>query len=223
MTILASNGLVLLLALWQNWPFLGLLFPFLIENFVIGGFVVARLLHGARENLPCVANGRQLDNPVVMRLVMAAGFGFVYGMFNLGFFSMLGDWSSLKAMFQVANPADESSHRASVFVVVGFIVMTLVMIWHYYQAYRRSMVIDRIVPLDITRLLVFPAIRIMVIHFSILLSGSLIITYITGGLDGTRLDANRLTQLLIVLFVVIKTAFDLWLNRQVPAPLQERR
>ncbi len=215
--ILASNGLVLALALWQKWPVLALLIPFLIENLVIGGFTIARLVQGAHERLPSIANGKPLDDAAVMRLVLATGFGFMYTMFNLGFFSILGGWDSFRIMFQAGGPAHENTHGTSALAVAGFALMMLIMVWHHYRAYRRSMVIDRIVPLDVTQVMLAPVMRVLVIHFSILLSGVLIMNYITGGMDGLGLDSDKLGQLLIILFMVIKTVVDLHLDSQSQA------
>ncbi|HUD41510.1 MAG TPA: DUF6498-containing protein [Dokdonella sp.] len=88
--LLISNLLVLVLALWQDWPVSMLIWPFWLQSVVIGALHVQRMLalrDFSTEGLK--ANGRPVPETEAGKRSTAWFFAFHYGFFHAGYLVFL--------------------------------------------------------------------------------------------------------------------------------------
>lgn len=96
--LLVSNLLVLILALWQDWPVAMLIWPFWMQSVVIGALHVQRMLalrNFSTEGLK--ANGRPVPETEAGKRSTAWFFAFHYGFFHVGYLVFLSSMAPVPA------------------------------------------------------------------------------------------------------------------------------
>ncbi|PZQ10694.1 MAG: hypothetical protein DI564_15340 [Rhodanobacter denitrificans] len=96
--LLVSNLLVLILAIWQDWPVAMLIWPFWLQSVVIGALHVQRMLalrDFSTEGLK--ANGRPVPETEAGKRSTAWFFAFHYGFFHVGYLVFLSSMAPVPA------------------------------------------------------------------------------------------------------------------------------
>jgi hypothetical protein len=96
--LLVSNLLVLIVALWQDWPVAMLIWPFWMQSVVIGALHVQRMLalrNFSTEGLK--ANGRPVPETEAGKRSTAWFFALHYGLFHVGYLAFLSGMAPVPA------------------------------------------------------------------------------------------------------------------------------
>ncbi len=210
--ILASNGLMLILAWWLDWTLPDLLIPYLIESLVIAWFTTRRLLHGAAEGLPYRMKGGEITTTQRDRYILTLGFAVFFGLASLLYLDLLG---GMDAVYRLLGSDRETTTGGGVsrMAVVGLLMMLAMMIRHHQLAGRRWLALDRQRPVAIHKVLEAIVLRIAIVHLSILVGAATMIWFLVESYPDREWTAYVMGKSLIVLFVIGKTVADLHYDR----------
>jgi hypothetical protein len=176
--LVTANLAALFTALWFGWPPSALLWPYLLQSLVIGGFAVRRMLTAPRictEGLK--SNGQQVPATRAGRVSTATFFTIHYGLFHLvyaGFVAGSGGWPAGMDLW------------ATLALVATFA-------WGHANSYRRNRGVEDEVPVNLGTLMFLPYLRVIPMHLTIMFGG-----VVLGGGGAWAL----------VLFTALKTASD---------------
>src|SRR5690606_10140341 len=89
--ILAANVVTLVIALWQDWSMVDLVFPFWMQSIVIGFYARRRILKLRKFTThDLLVNGKPVDPTPKTRRMIANFFALHYGLFHLFYLVFLG-------------------------------------------------------------------------------------------------------------------------------------
>jgi hypothetical protein len=176
--LVLANLAALVTALWFGWPPSALLWPYLLQSLVIGGFAVRRMLTAPRISTKgLTSNGKQVPATRAGRVSTATFFTIHYGLFHVfyaGFIGGSGGWPQGMDLW------------ATLALVVTFA-------WGHANSYRRNRSVEDEVPVNLGTLMFLPYLRVIPMHLTILFGG------IVFGGGGTWA---------LLLFSALKTASD---------------
>jgi len=201
--ILGSNALTLVMAVWQDWGMLGLMWPFWIQSVIIGWYSRQRILKLDRfstENFKI--NDRAVDPTPATQRKVANFFAVHYGGFHAAYFAFL--WiATLESIGDGTMPVRMEDTGETVMVQVGQLGLVdwlifaglAVSFWRSHRASHEEHVAADLarVP-NIGTLMFLPYARIIPMHMTIVL--------------GTMLGSGA-----VWLFALLKTGADLVMHK----------
>jgi hypothetical protein len=176
--LVLANLAALVTALWFDWPPSALLWPYLLQSLVIGGFAVRRMLTAPRISTQgLTSNGKQVPATRAGRVSTASFFTVHYGLFHVVYAAFIGGsggWPQGMDLW------------ATLALVATFA-------WGHANSYRRNRSVEDDVPVNLGTLMFLPYLRVIPMHLTILFGG-----IVLGG-GGTWP---------LLLFSALKTASD---------------
>ena len=176
--LVTANLAALGTALWFAWPPSALLWPYLLQSLVIGGFAVWRMLTAPRICTKGLkSNGQPVPATRAGRISTATFFTIHYGLFHafyVGFVAGSGGWPAGMDLW------------ATLALVATFA-------WGHANSYRRNRRVEDEVPLNLGTAMFLPYLRVIPMHLTIIFGG-----VVLGG-GGTWA---------LLLFTLLKTASD---------------
>lgn len=201
--ILLTNGITLILAVWQDWGVLQLLWPFWVQSLVIGWYARKRIL----AMKPFHPDGTPMELPAgepvpEMQRSVANFFALHYGGFHLGYllfllgFTVMAGLQRLGRFFTEGTGEFAAGEVALGFALdLGFFLVLAFGFWSSHRAsHREHLASDLENNPNIAVLMFLPYARIVPMHLCILAAIPL------GGAG------------LIWLFVVLKTGADVLMH-----------
>lgn len=194
--ILAANALALAIALWQRWPLAQQLWPYWLQNLIIGGFALKRILAlRAFSTEGLLINGREVAPTRATQRWVAGFFALHYGLFHLFYFVFLLTLTSLGTApddGRAGLPADSLSRQDLLLILalgVGF--------WLSHRAsYRENIASDLQGRRNLGTLMFLPYARVVPMHLTIILAMPF------GGAGGTLLFGGLKTAADIAMHIV---------------------
>jgi hypothetical protein len=191
--LVLANLAALVTALWFDWPPTALLWPYLLQSLVIGGFAVRRMLTAPRIcTKGLTSNGKQVPATRAGRISTATFFTFHYGFFHLIYAVFIGGWGSWPQGMDL---------WATLALVATFA-------WGHANSYRRNRSVEDEVPANLGTLMFLPYLRVIPMHLTILFGG------LAFGGGGTWA---------LLLFTLLKTASDVAMHYAEHAILRKEQ
>lgn len=207
--ILAANLATLLLASWEGWGLLLLLWPYWIQSVVIGWFSFRRILALRRFSTEGFRiNGRPVEESAATRRSTAGFFALHFGLFHLVYLIFLTTFTVGGAVFRIAGAQDTALGSLGPWDPLLLIGLGLGFVYSHAASHREHLAADLGGRPNIGTLMFLPYARVLPMHVMIILGMTL------GSGTG------------VWLFGALKTAADLlmhWvehrvLQRDVPPP-----
>ncbi|MCZ8132522.1 MAG: DUF6498-containing protein [Steroidobacteraceae bacterium] len=181
--LVVANLVTLGFALWFDWPIATLMWPYLLQSLVIGGFAILRMLTAPRIcTKGMTSNGRPVPATRAGRVSTAAFFAVHYGFFHFGYALFVahdGGWPTGTDLWAT-------------------LALVLVFAWGHANSYRGNRRVEDEVPVNLGTVMALPYLRIIPMHLTIVFGGVL---------AGGSTSAFALT-----LFVLLKTGADLGMH-----------
>jgi hypothetical protein len=156
----ATNGAVLGIALWQEWPLVVLLWPYWLQSLIIGWYSRRRIL-ALQDFSLANTGGFDAGSPEATRRKTAKSFGLHYGFFHLLYFIFL-----LAATFGRVNGVAETNLTPLDAAFLGVLGVSFVIT--HRASYARIMASDRRGRPNIGQVMFLPYLRILPMHLAIL-------------------------------------------------------
>ena len=188
--LLVSNALTAVAAVVLKWPIETLLWPYWIQSVIIGWYSRKRMLaltNFTTEGL--TSNGKKVEATQAGARSTANFFALHYGFFHVGYFVFLA---------QKIDSVSQWDWLVFAGLAVSFIVS-------HGTSYRQNIEADLRGKPNLGVLLFLPYLRVIPMHFTILIGGAV---------AGTGLTT-------LLLFIVLKTLADLGMHKAEHAMLQK--
>lgn len=188
--ILAANAFTLIVALWQNWSMIDLVFPFWMQSIVIGFYARRRILKLRQFTTDdLLVNGKRVDPTSKTQRMIANFFALHYGFFHLFYLVFLG-------IFLDPDPVEAATTEPALieqrFI---FAIIALSFLISHGASHREHLSADLAGKPNIGTLMFIPYIRIVPMHLTIMLGA------MAGGTSA------------IYAFMTLKTFADLGMHR----------
>ncbi len=176
--LVLTNLATIAFAVVQGWQLADVIWIYWAQSSIIGFFTVRRIL-GLKQfsSEGFVSNGKPVPESLQGRRDTAFGFSIIFGGFQLGFLAFL--WIGMRP--------------GSWMTVAGLLLGAVLFYFNHLSSYRRHHEADRSRRPNIGGIVLFPVIRILPMHLTLILAGLL------GGFT---------TTLTTVLFLLLKTIAD---------------
>ncbi len=188
--LLVSNALTAVAAVALKWPIETLLWPYWIQSVIIGWYSRKRMLaltNFTTEGL--TSNGRKVEATPAGARSTANFFALHYGFFHLGYFVFLA---------QKIDSISQWDWLVFAGLGVSFIVS-------HGTSYRQNIEADLRGKPNLGVLLFLPYLRVIPMHFTIIIGGAVASTSLTT----------------LLLFIVLKTLADIGMHKAEHAMLQK--
>lgn len=150
--LVASNAVVVVIALWQRWPLGLLLWPYWLQSVIIGVFSYRRMMGLTRFSTDRFrVNGRQSEPTEETKRSTANFFAVHYGFFHLGY-----------GVFLLRNPLPPQE-----WLWVGIAAVTFAV--NHWQSFARFREADRQGSPNIGTLMFLPYLRVVPMHLMIII------------------------------------------------------
>jgi len=201
--IVGANALTLLMALWQGWGVLQLLWPYWIQSAIIGGYARKRMLRletFSTESLRL--NNRPVEPTRETQQRVARFFVLHYGLFHLGYLAFLWTATTQGLTDGTLPITDERSGEIRKLAIgtvqpIDWLIFAVLAasFWHSHRASHREHVEADLarVP-NLGTLMMMPYARVLPMHLTIIFGA-----YLGGGATW--------------LFVLLKTGADVAMHR----------
>ncbi|WP_058836136.1 DUF6498-containing protein [Luteimonas abyssi] len=159
LAILLGNALTLVVALWQRWSMLDLLWPFFFQSLIIGWYARRRLLLAPLLTVGNLRiNGRQVTDPEQARRFFRWFFVAHYGLFHLAYAVFL----LLMTARGSANADTDGPHWPL------YLLLSLAFWWAHRLSHREHLARDTGRPRSASLLMIMPYLRILPMHITII-------------------------------------------------------
>jgi Family of unknown function (DUF6498) len=187
--LLASNVAAPILALVLHWPLATLLWPYWFQSVVIGYFSRKRMLavpDFSTAGMSMGESGTPVPETEAGRRQMVNFFTLHYGFFHLGYLVFL----------------LSMTHVMSALDWLGLAISAAGFVWSHKLSYDRNSEADLLGKQSLARMMLLPYLRIVPMHFSIML-----------GVGLTRGNFPLSASAALLIFFALKTVADLGMHR----------
>lgn len=187
--LLWSNAVTLVSAVWQEWPLLSLLWPYWIQNVVIGYYARRRILALERfSTTGFTINDQEVAPTVETQKSTATFFALHFGVFHLVYLLFL----------RLSTKSDQLGEVLSVLDWVWILALAIPFVMSHGRSHREHVEADlRGLP-NIGTLMFIPYLRVFPMHLTII--------------GGAMLESHGDSRLALALFVGLKTVADLGMH-----------